>query len=285
MLRLTARTAQVHTRARPGPFRSGLAASICLGRALPLFFASSPRTPLRVLCIVALDTIHLLRHSQPLSPRRRQALATFLDFQACTNALWDRKPLCTAEYDALRQELETAGLGVWVASYLERLGELESRRPSPGTLQGFEGVRSYREAVVRLSLATLAAIALNAERLEDAMRASDCDSDIAALFRMAMQCQIIDDVVDYRKDLLGGLPSFLTASASLPRALASTAQAAHAYSVSGRSAADILFPLHVALGLISLVTKLIVRFAPGETASENLATKSFATKNTKNTKG
>jgi hypothetical protein len=42
---------------RRGPLRSSLVACACLLRALPLFFRAAPKTPLRVLCIVALDTM------------------------------------------------------------------------------------------------------------------------------------------------------------------------------------------------------------------------------------
>lgn len=251
------------TRARPGPLRAGLVSIRSLLRGLPLFFCAAPRTPLRVLCIVALDTIHVLRHSQPLSRQRIGELAAFLDFQACTNAAWDRKYLCGAEYRALRQQLEKAGLGLWITEYLSRLGELESRRPSVGgDRRHFDDVRSYREAVVRLSLATITAIALKADCLEEAMRATYSDGDVTALFGMAMQCQIIDDVVDYRTDLSAGLPSFLTASASLPLAMASTAEAARSYAARcGGSAAIGVFPLEVALWVLAAVTRLVVAVA------------------------
>ncbi len=235
----------------------------CLLRALPLFFRAAPKTPLRVLCIIALDTVHVLRNAHRLPRKRCEQLATFLDFQACSNAVWDGKDLCAAEYLALRQRLEKAGLGLWIEEYLSRLGELESRRPAPGgARQHFDDVRSYREAVVRLSLATITAIALKAECLEDAMRATDCDSDVAALFGMAMQCQIIDDVLDYREDLSVGLPSFLTAAASRPQAMAWTAEAARSYAASREgSAGAVVFPLEVALWVITAVTKLVMAVA------------------------
>ena len=163
MLRLTVTEQAAHApapdRYGPGSCPSHACSAVCRSS-----FPRPQRTPLRVLCIVALDTIHVLRYSQPLSRQRRQELATFLDFQACTNAVWDRKQLCAAEYRALRQRLEKAGLGVWIAEYLVRLSELETRRPSVGgDRRHFDDVRSYREAVARLSLATITAIALNAE--------------------------------------------------------------------------------------------------------------------------
>jgi hypothetical protein len=262
VLRLT-ETGYGDTRTRPAPLRAGLVSITCLLRSLPLFLSAAPRTSLRVLCIVALDTIHVLRHSQPIPRQRRKELATFLDFQACTNAMWDRKRLCAAEYRALQRRLEKADLGMWMTEYLSRVRELETRRPSiGGDLGRFDDVRSYREAVARLSLATLTAIALNAACLDEGIRATQCESDVAMLFRMAMQCQIIDDVVDYREDLSAGLPSFLTATASLPQALALTADAARSYATNHtRSSGDDVFPLRVGLSVITAVTKLVVGVA------------------------
>ena len=247
-----------NARARPGPLRSSLIACACLLRGVPLFFSSAPKTPLRVLCILALDTVRLLRGSPPLSRQDRNDLATLLDFQACTNKVWDRKPFCGTEYQELRRRLEKAGLGRWVAEYLRLLGELETRRPSVGgDVQRCDEVRSYREAVARLSLATVAGIATNAESIEDGILATFEDRDIAILHRIAMQCQIVDDVVDYRKDLRAGLPSFLTA-ASIDDALASTAEAAHSYGSPGRSGERSALPLEAALAVLTVVTKVLV---------------------------
>jgi hypothetical protein len=251
------------TARRPGRIRASLVSLTCFVRGLPLFFCATPKTPLRVLCVIALDTVHVLRNARPLPRSRCKQLAAFLDFQACTNAVWDGKDLCAPEYRALRQRLERVGLGAWITEYVSRLRELETRRPSiGGDLQRFDDVRSYREAVVRLSLATITAIALNAECLDEGIRATYCESDVAALFRMAMQCQIMDDVIDYRKDLSAGLPSFLTASASLPQAIALTAHAVRSYAATGGSSAGgDVFPLEAALHVITLVTKLVVEVA------------------------
>jgi hypothetical protein len=226
---------------------------------LPLFFGTAPQTPLRVLCILALDTVRVLRGSPPLSRQRRKDLATFLDFQACTNMVWDHKPFCANEYQGLRRQLEKAGLGPWVTEYLRLVGELEARRPfAGGDIQRWDEVRSYREAVARLSLATIAAIATNVEGIEDGVRTTYCDRDIAILLRMAMQCQIVDDVVDYRKDLRAGLPSFLTGSASIGDALESTAQAARIYGRAGRTDERCAWPLEAALAVLTAVAKVLV---------------------------
>jgi hypothetical protein len=253
----------VRASARHGRTRVSLVSVTCLLRGLPLFFCAAPRTPLRVLGIIALDTLHVLRHSQPLPRKRISDLAMFLDFQGCTNAAWDQKDLCEAEYQAIRQRLEKAGLGSCVEEYLSRLRELESRRPSiGGDHRRFAEVRSYREAVARLSIATAAAIALNGECFGEEIRATQCDSDVETLFRILMQCQIIDDVVDYAKDRSAGLPSFLTASASLPQAIELTAKAARSYAASPeRSSGNGVFPLRMALCLVTAVTKLVVRVA------------------------
>ena len=123
-------------------------------------------------------------------------------------------------------------------------------------------MRSYREAVARLSLATVAAIALNAESLENALRATHCNGDVETLFRILMQCQIIDDVMDYADDLAAGLPSFLTASASLPQALGWTAEAARSYAAgSERQSGNGVFPMRMALWVVTALTLLVVRVA------------------------
>ena len=88
-------------------------------------------------------------------------MAMVLDFQACTNEAWDHKTRCQEGYRATLQRLEKAGLGKHIEEYLDRLRALEGRRPPIGGDQrNFDDVRAYREAVVRLSLATVTAIAL-----------------------------------------------------------------------------------------------------------------------------
>src|SRR5438270_5900458 len=74
-----------------------------------------------------------------------------------------------------------------------------------------------------------------------------------------MQCQIIDDVLDYSRDRSAGLPSFLTACTSLPQALGLTRRAARGYAGDPRGArtADV-FPLRAALFLVSTGAVLVV---------------------------
>ena len=244
---------------------ASVVSAICFLRGLPLFFRAAPKTPLRVLGIIALDTLHVLRYSQPLPRKTISDLALFLDLAGYANAAWDHKRPCEEEYQAIRCRLESADLGARTEAYLGRLQELESGRPSiSGGGQRFDEVRSYREAVARLSLATAADIAFDVKRRESGdgdVCASHCDSDVDTLFRILMQCQIIDDILDYREDVSASLPSFLTA-ASLPLALALTATAAHSYAEEPeRSSGDVVFPLRVALRAFTAATTLVVRVA------------------------
>lgn len=238
---------------------SSLVAAACLIRGLPLFFSASPKTPLRLLGIVALDTLHVLRWSRPLPRPRVHALAAFLDLAGCANQQWDRKQPSAAECLGLMQQLRRAGLGARASQYLDRLREIEVTRPSPGgDHRRFDQVRLYREAVARLSIATAAAIALG--------EPGDRDENVETLFRILMQCQIIDDRLDYEEDLAAGLPSFLTALVSLPQAIALTATTARRYAATPtirtgrlRGRARAAFPLRVALWLVTALTKVTVR--------------------------
>jgi hypothetical protein len=251
------------TRSHPaGTIRASLVSAACFLRGVPLFFSQAPRTPLRVLGIIALDTLHVLRHSRPMPRQRIHELALFLDIEGCANRAWDNKQLCAASYRTLRQRLERAGLGACLEAYLDRLRKLEGRRPSiGGGHRRADAVRSYREAVARLSITTAAALALNDDCRAEHVHAAR-DADVDALFRILMQCQIIDDVVDYAEDLAAGLPSFLTASASLSQAMASTADAARSYAADGGpSPTSTVFPLRITLRIVSAVTMLVVRAA------------------------
>ena len=239
---------------------ASLVAVRCLLRHLPLFFKSAPKTPLRVLCIVALDTLHALRHSQPMPRRRIGKVALLLDFQACTNAIWDRKYRRAAETGDLRLRLETAGLKLRIEEYLRRIGELESRRPSiGGDRRGFDDVRAYREAVARLSFAMAIATALGAQSLDDELRAIQSDAHLETLFRIVMQCQIIDDVLDYEEDLSGGLPSFLTATSPLAQSIELTAAAARFYGARGEHATgNAALPIRMTLRAFTSIARLVV---------------------------
>lgn len=231
--------------------RSTVAAVGCLCRRLPLFFRASPQTPLRVLGIIALDTLSVLRDGRRLSAATVHDLALFLDFEGCINARWDQKAHTPGECDAVRCRLEAAGHHERVATYLEQLGALEHGRPAVGgDRHRFHEVRTYREEVARLALTTAADIAL---------RTDACDVDVDTLFRTLMQCQIIDDVLDYAGDITAGLPSFLTASASLAEARTLASTAARDYGAPGTPTT--VFPLRVALMVVTMMTRFVLLVA------------------------
>jgi hypothetical protein len=150
-----------------------------------------------------------------------------------------------------------------LAEYLRRLGDLESQRPLPGGDDArFQQVVRYREAVVGLSLAMVAQAAAAADDracLDETIGAIRRDDDLNILFRIVMQCQIIDDVLDYSKDLAAGLPSFLTAMKPLAHAFERTRSSAIAYADAGQLAwSGERFALLLALALVSGCAKIVL---------------------------
>ena len=250
-----------HLKGRHGRISASLVSVRCFLRGAPLFFSAAPKTPLRVLCIMAFDSIHVLRCSKPLPRHRLRVLAALLDFGACANAALDHKAFCTTDCQRARLHLQEAGLDPMVDDYVRQLRELEQRRPAPGGgPRQFEEVRSYREAVARLSLGIVAATAFGDEGVETGIVTTHRDDALEILFRIVMQCQIVDDILDYAKDASAGLPSFLTAAASLPQAIELTALAAGDYATSSDlPKSGEMFPHRVALFGISTLTKLVIR--------------------------
>jgi hypothetical protein len=203
-------------------------------RGLRLLLTGRPRTPLRILCIVAFDTLHKLRKGKWLPSHELHKLAVLLDFGACANATFDHKKYCRAEHQVTLQFLERVGLGPSVGDYLQKLASLENGRPLPeGDLSQFQKVCSYREAVIRLSLGLIGATAFQYPCLDDAIEEIELNGDLNILFRIVMHCQIIDDILDFSKDRANGLPGFLTACQSLPMALDLTQKAASDYTYAG----------------------------------------------------
>lgn len=231
-------------------------------RGLPLFMSARPKTPLRVLCIMAFDTVYMLRNARPLPRSKRRTLAALLDFGACANAALDDKDCCPHECRTALLLLEEAGIRASVVEYLRRLWDLESTRPLPGgDCRQFQKVGLYREAVVRLSLGMVDAAANGIECLDQGIRATYCDASLNILFRIVMQCQIIDDVLDYSEDMSAGLPSFLTACKSLPEAFELTRLAAVGYADDrGVPRTGDVFALRLALCLVTTCTKLVIAF-------------------------
>lgn len=233
---------------------------VCCLRGIPFLVAAMPRTPLRVLCMVAFDTIHVLRTSKPLPRERLLVLAAFLDFAACSNAVLDDKRYCENEKDAALKLLLNAGLGPLISRYISQLRGLENQRPSVvGDQCRFEEVRRYRESIARFSLEIISQIASKSVSNGQVDLPYHSDDGLEILFRIVMHCQIIDDILDYAQDASAGLPSFVTATSSLSEAFELTAKATRQYGFAGDlSKSKALFPLRMALHCVSTLTKLVI---------------------------
>jgi hypothetical protein len=243
-----------------GRFAASLAAGVSILRGLPWFVSSRPGTPLRVLCLMAFDTVHVLRYSRRLSSRVLETLAALLDFGACANDYFDDHEFSRQEYRATRRLLHRAPAGVAVNEYWRRLRELENRRPSPGGDAGqHRQTQAYRESVVRLSLGMIAATTLGNLTIEDGIRATHREEELEMLYRIVMLCQIIDDFMDFAADMDHGLPSFLTAHASPLAASSLTSAAATRYADrGGLPSSPHVFPFRVALWGVSVLAKVVI---------------------------
>jgi hypothetical protein len=209
---------------------------------------------------MAFNFLHRRRHKRFLTRPALRTLAALLDFGASTNAVLDHKRQRPDELGASFHMLKQGARSPCVNQYVHRLVELERGRPMPlGDDAQHQKVRTYREDVVRLSLGMLATTAGLCGSLEEGIDATRSEDDLNLLFRMVMLCQIIDDVLDYSADLCAALPSFLTGAFSLPRAFELTHFSARGYGdIRHRPVAADLFPLRVALVLISHLTKGLI---------------------------
>src|SRR5687767_4450797 len=96
---------------RDGVSSTGVAA-ISLLRGLSLFLSGRPGTLLRVLCIAAFDTLHVLRLGKRLPRHDLKTLAVLLDCGACANEAFDHKAGHRLERRVTLQRLEEAGTGL-----------------------------------------------------------------------------------------------------------------------------------------------------------------------------
>jgi hypothetical protein len=229
-------------------------------RGMSLFLSGRPKTPLRVLCVMAFDALHMLRQRAPLPMVRLNTLAALLDCGACANAAFDNKDWRRREFRRTLVLLDRAGVRAIVSEYLRRLKDLERKRPSGAREDWqFQSVVHYRESVARLSLAILATTASGARTLDEAIRATQSDADLNFLFRIVMQCQIIDDVLDYREDAAAGLPGFLTGATPLGKAFEQTRLAVTGYAdIQDLPRTGDHSLLRSVLALVSTCAKLVV---------------------------
>lgn len=233
---------------------------ISLWRGGWVWLTVRPKTPLRVLCIVAFDTIYTLRQGQRISLQKLRILAALIEFSACANAILDQKVHCPRAYRRTRRRLDAAGMQSAVNEFLEDLRRLELNRPIPGGDSGqFQKILIYRESVARLSLEMLAKATWGQERCGEGIHGTDWEADLTILFRIVMQCQIMDDVFDYPEDLAAGLPSFLTATWFLPEAIELTRRAALSYADRRvEQAGGAFYFLRWALIGVSICTKMVM---------------------------
>ncbi len=209
---------------------------------------------------MAFDMLHQIRTSKRLPPDRIRSLAVLLDFGATANAAFDGKTYCQQEFRTTRKLLDDIGMSETVAAYWKQIQQLELRRPSAfgDRLQGRK-VQLYREDVVRLSLGVLTATTFEYANVEDGVRAVRTDTDLQMLFRIVMQLQIIDDVMDFAKDHAKQLPGFLTASESLGDSFQLTQQATRSYATTaGTKETKSLLPLGIGLFAISTITRVLI---------------------------
>jgi hypothetical protein len=242
----------------------------CAVRGIPLFFLRAPATPLRVLCIMALQAVYRLRSSRWMSAKCIQNLATALDYAALRNAQLDGKRFDGARDVELWKCLESAGLREIAARYQRELMDLEGRRPAMlGDADNFRRVAHYRSEVVELSIRWLVQIIHHSEGESRLSRSlGESDDCVAVLCRMALVCQVIDDTWDYSRDRAAGLPSFLTATASFSDSLALT----HEYlgelaSPSSPSRTAASFPFRIAFKLMHGIAALTISLVHSWTLS------------------
>ncbi len=246
--------------AHGGRLRAVAASLVSVLRGSLLLVSSRPGTPLRVLCVVAFDTLYALRSRRRLPMHRLRAVAGLLDLGACVNRFFDGKGFSRGEYRATRELARQAGADGLVEAYLRRLRRVEGGRPVPGGGRlCYEQTRAYREAVVRLSLECITALVFDAESMEMGAGVFGGDDDFEVLFRIVMLCQLADDVLDRRADARSGLPSLMTATASVSEAHALNGRALASYrDVGGLSPSRSAFPFRVALFVVWACTRVVL---------------------------
>lgn len=246
--------------ASPGACAACLTAAVSLLRGSVLLVAKRPGTPLRILCVVAVDTLYTLRQRKRLSFDKLRTVATLLDLGACVNTYFDHKGFRRREYRATRTLAHEAGAKPLVDAYLRRLRVLEAHRPSPGGgREAFPAVRDYREAVARLSLELIASFAFDARSLEEGAGRFSRDDDFEIIFRIVMLCQVMDDALDRKQDAAAGLPGFLTAMANRAESLELTRAAAASYrDTRALSPTRSAFPFVVGLRAVSAATRCVL---------------------------
>jgi hypothetical protein len=141
-----------------------------------------------------------MESGRPLPKVSYQQLAEFLSFAAQQNRILDNKsneqiPFETKAYST---------------SYANELIEIETNRPEIGSDRfNPRCIQDYREQVVALALKHSFAITFG-DRDWSIQSSASSKLYFDSLFRIAMLCQLADDLIDHRRDHAMNLPSFAT---------------------------------------------------------------------------
>ena len=216
------------------------------------FFAGrQPTTPLRVLSLIAIDAALRARGTKFVADRR-QAVIEAMELGALLNDRFDGDAYNPAALRVRVAWFATSPHREVVWNYAKRLRRLERARPDSSECA--TAVKRYRENVNSLSLATLWALA-HALTLANAEMEIERESDLRLLFKIVMQTQLIDDVLDVRHDRCRGLPSFTTG----PEVTATSLSAmVSIYSESGPILFDRNFCLRVALKIVAASARIVI---------------------------
>lgn len=180
---------------------------------VPLLFQHKPGTPLRVLCIFALDYVRQQHSDGSLSKEQISALSDLLFQGAEFNARIDHKsipqPSASNTPGPSQSQL--------INDYVTKIKALECDRPFPGCSSAV--VHEYRERVLVTSLGAAAAVAFRLDGVNEGVAMLDREPRLQALTAIVVMCQIVDDAIDYESDLALGLASYLTCESSLEAAI------------------------------------------------------------------
>jgi hypothetical protein len=240
------------------------AAAVSLWRGLRFYLSRRTGTPLRALCIAAQDFLHKTRYGTPLDADAINTLAAMIELGARLNQLHDGKMLRDGrETINMRRAVPLEPRGGkhdrTLYCYMKALKDLECNRPLPAARgMSTPAIIAYREDVIRLSLGTVSTIAEINSDIASGIQSTKDMGAMNVLFRIVMQCQILDDVLDQQKDTALKLPTFMTASSDSAAGFRLALQAVVGYSHRKRAATGELALLNFALMSVTVATKIVI---------------------------
>jgi hypothetical protein len=141
-----------------------------------------------------------------LGRQRRFAIAHACDFGSLRNEYYDRRKFDAKEYRWLRCELRRMAPRAATFRYIQQLRQAERNRPSvfpqnsTVTPDLANAVVAYRTAVLDVSLRwfqSISSVSIESVKFH-------------AFLNVASLCQIADDLLDWKDDLAGRRPSYVT---------------------------------------------------------------------------